>query len=70
MRAGNNDVGGRLLEFGGAEYMVRGRGYARSTEDIGKIALARNQSGIPIRIEDIGDVTLGPDLRRGVADLN
>ncbi len=70
VRAGNNDVGGRLVEFTGAEYMVRGRGYARSTEDIGKIVLAKNENGVPIRIQDVGEVTLGPDIRRGVADLN
>jgi Cu(I)/Ag(I) efflux system membrane protein CusA/SilA len=70
VRAGNNDVGGRLLEFSGAEYMVRGRGYAQSTGDIGKIVLAKSASGVPILISDVGDVTLGPDIRRGVADWN
>ncbi len=70
VRAGNNDVGGRLVEFSGAEYMVRGRGYARSTDDIGKIALARSPDGVPIRVRDVGTVTLGPDLRRGIADLD
>jgi Cu(I)/Ag(I) efflux system membrane protein CusA/SilA len=70
VRAGNNDVGGRLVEFTGAEYMVRGRGYAKSTEDLGKIVLARSPSGVPIRVKDVGDVTLGPDLRRGIADWN
>ena len=70
VRSGNNDVGGRLVEFSGAEYMVRGRGYAQSTDDIGKIVLAKNQSGIPVRISDVGNVTLGPDIRRGVADWN
>ncbi|MCL5744246.1 MAG: CusA/CzcA family heavy metal efflux RND transporter [Acidobacteria bacterium] len=70
VRSGNNDVGGRLVEFGGAEYMVRGRGYAKSTADIGKIVLARNESGVPVRVQDVGSVTLGPDIRRGVADLN
>ncbi len=70
VRAGNNDVGGRLVEFSGAEYMVRGRGYAQSTGDIGKIVLAKNAGGVPILISDVGDVTLGPDIRRGVADWN
>jgi Cu(I)/Ag(I) efflux system membrane protein CusA/SilA len=70
VRSGNNDVGGRLVEFSGAEYMVRGRGYAQSTDDIGKIVLAKNQSGVPVRISDVGNVTLGPDIRRGVADWN
>jgi len=70
VRSGNNDVGGRLVEFTGAEYMVRGRGYAQSTDDIGKIVLANNPSGVPILISDVGSVTLGPDIRRGVADWN
>jgi copper/silver efflux system protein len=70
VRAGNNDVGGRLLEFSGAEYMVRGRGYAQSTADIGGIVLMKNQSGAPVRVRDVGEVELGPDLRRGVADWN
>ena len=70
VRSGNNDVGGRLVEFTGAEYMVRGRGYAQSTGDLGKIVLAKSPSGVPIRISDVGEVTLGPDIRRGVADWN
>jgi Cu(I)/Ag(I) efflux system membrane protein CusA/SilA len=70
VRSGNNDVGGRLVEFSGAEYMVRGRGYAQSTGDIGKIVLAKTPGGVPIKISDVGEVTLGPDIRRGVADWN
>jgi Cu(I)/Ag(I) efflux system membrane protein CusA/SilA len=70
VRSGNNDVGGRLLEFTGAEYMVRGRGYAQSTDALAIIVVAKSASGVPIRIADVGDVTLGPDIRRGVADWN
>ncbi len=70
VRAGNNDVGGRLIEMAGAEYMVRGRGYAQSTEDLGNIVLATNDAGVPVRVKDVGEVTLGPDIRRGVADLD
>jgi Cu(I)/Ag(I) efflux system membrane protein CusA/SilA len=70
VRKGNNDVGGRLVEFSGAEYMVRGRGYARSVDQIGDIVLATNQGGVPIRVRDLGNVVLGPDMRRGVADWN
>ncbi len=70
VRAGNNDVGGRLVEFSGAEYMVRGRGYAQSTSDIGDIVVAASQNHVPIRVRDLGQVVLGPDLRRGVADLD
>ncbi|MBC8018420.1 MAG: efflux RND transporter permease subunit [Verrucomicrobia bacterium] len=71
VRAGNSETGGRLVEFGGTEYMVRGRGYARSAEDFGNIVVSVNEgSGSPIRVRDLGNVTIGPDLRRGVADLD
>jgi Cu(I)/Ag(I) efflux system membrane protein CusA/SilA len=70
VRDGNSDVGGRLLEFGGTEYMVRGRGYAKSIEDIEEIALGASDTGTPICIKDIGQVAMGPELRRGVADLD
>ncbi len=70
VRQGNNDVGGRLVEFSGAEYMVRGRGYARSEDDIGNIVLTSSANGVPVRVRDVGNVVLGPDLRRGVADWN
>jgi len=70
IRQGNNDVGGRLVEFSGAEYMVRGRGYAKSVNDVGNIVLASSPSGVPIRVWDVGNVVLGPDIRRGIADWN
>ncbi|MFY9345030.1 MAG: efflux RND transporter permease subunit [Planctomycetota bacterium] len=70
IRMGNNDVGGRLLEFAGAEYMVRGRGYARSVGDIGKIVVDRDPNGTPILVEHLGRVVLGPDIRRGLGDLD
>ncbi|MBI3991614.1 MAG: efflux RND transporter permease subunit, partial [Candidatus Omnitrophica bacterium] len=71
IRKGNNDVGGRLLEFSGAEYMVRGRGYARSVKDIENIVVGvEHKTGTPILIKNIGNVVLGPDIRRGVADLD
>ncbi|MDD5237964.1 MAG: CusA/CzcA family heavy metal efflux RND transporter, partial [Candidatus Omnitrophica bacterium] len=70
IRKGNNDVGGRLLEFSGAEYMVRGRGYAKSVKDIENIVVAADKNGIPILVKNIAKVSLGPDIRRGVADLD
>jgi Cu(I)/Ag(I) efflux system membrane protein CusA/SilA len=70
VRSGNTESSGRLLEFGGTEYMVRGRGYARSIEDFANIPLSVTESGSQIRIKDVGQVGLGPDLRRGVADLD
>ncbi len=70
IRDGNNDVGGRLVEFSGTEYMVRGRGYAKSVKDIENIALGNDTSGTPILVKNIARVTLGPEIRRGVADLD
>jgi len=70
VRASNNDTGGRLIEMAGAEYMIRGRGYARSTRDLEEVVLRLSDNGVPVRVRDVGRVTLGPDLRRGVADLN
>jgi len=70
VRGSNSDAGGRLVELSGAEYMVRGRGYARSVEDIASISVGASDNGVPIRVRDLGSVTLGPDLRRGVADLD
>jgi Cu(I)/Ag(I) efflux system membrane protein CusA/SilA len=69
VRGGNSETGARLLEFGGAEYMIRGRGYVKSLEDIEDIVLS-NERGTPIRIKDVGEVVLGPDIRRGAADLD
>lgn len=71
IREGNNDVGGRLVEFSGREYMVRGRGYVKSLKDIENIVVGTNEaSGTPILVKNLGQVVLGPDLRRGVAELD
>jgi Cu(I)/Ag(I) efflux system membrane protein CusA/SilA len=70
VRASNGDTGGRLIEMAGAEYMIRGRGYARSKADLEGVVLRVSANGVPVRVRDVGRVTLGPDLRRGVADLN
>jgi copper/silver efflux system protein len=70
VRQGNNEVGGRLVEFSGTEYMIRGRGYVKSVEDIGQIVVGNSPNGVPVRINEVADVTLGPDIRRGVADWN
>ena len=69
VRGGNSETGARLLEFGGAEYMIRGRGYIKSLSDIEQIVLA-NQDGTAICIKDVGEVVLGPDIRRGAADMD
>lgn len=70
VRGSNIEVGGRLIEFGGTEYMVRGRGYAQSAQDFESIVLKASETGTPIRVKDVGHVTLGPDIRRGISDLD
>ena len=70
VRQGNNDVGGRLVEMAGAEYMVRGRGYAKSMDDIGQIVVDVGPNGVPVLIRDVARVTVGPEIRRGVVDLD
>ncbi len=70
IRDGNNDVGGRLVEFTGKEYMVRGRGYAKSIKDIESIVVKNDMSGTPVLIRNVAQVALGPEIRRGVADLD
>ncbi|MCX7752355.1 MAG: CusA/CzcA family heavy metal efflux RND transporter [Blastocatellia bacterium] len=71
IRQGNNDVGGRLIEFSGREYMVRGRGYIRSLRDVENLVVGINpETGTPILVKHLGTVTLGPDIRRGVAELD
>ena len=70
IKASNNDVEGRLLEFAGREYMVRGRGYLTSADDIAEISLGADARGTPIRVADVAEVRLGPDIRRGVAELD
>jgi copper/silver efflux system protein len=70
VRQGNVEVGGRLIEFGGTEYTIRGRGYARSIQDFENIVLTASDNGTPICIKDIGQVSLGPDIRRGIVDLD
>jgi Cu(I)/Ag(I) efflux system membrane protein CusA/SilA len=70
VRRGNTESGGRLIEFGGTEYNIRGRGYARSIGDFKDIVVSATPNGTPIRIKDLGEVSLGPDIRRGVAEFD
>jgi Cu(I)/Ag(I) efflux system membrane protein CusA/SilA len=69
VRASTNEVGGRLLELGGAEYMVRGLGYFKSLQDLANIPVGTH-NGVPVLVSDLGTVAFGPDIRRGVADWN
>ncbi|MCH8245406.1 MAG: efflux RND transporter permease subunit [Bacteroidetes bacterium] len=66
----NNDVGGRLIEMGETEFMVRGLGYIKSIEDINNVPVGVDRNGTPILIKNIADVHLGPELRRGLVDWN
>ncbi|MDE3118614.1 MAG: efflux RND transporter permease subunit [Nitrospirota bacterium] len=70
IRQSNNDVGGRVVEFSGIEYVVRGRGYIKKPEDIEEIAVGVNENGTPILLRDVATVKLGPDMRRGLVELD
>jgi copper/silver efflux system protein len=71
VRRANGEVGGRLLEIAGTEYMVRGRGYVRSVDDIANaVVTADARTGTPVLVKQLATVTLGPEIRRGVADLD
>ena len=67
VRGSTNEVGGRLLEMGGAEYMIRGLGYLRSLNDLETVPVA-TKNGTPVLVRDLGTVTFGPDIREGVAE--
>ncbi len=67
VRGSTNEVGGRLLEMGGAEYMIRGLGYLRSLSDLETVPVA-TKNGTPVLVRDLGTVTFGPDIREGVAE--
>jgi Cu(I)/Ag(I) efflux system membrane protein CusA/SilA len=70
IRMSNNDVGGRVVEFSGIEYMIRGRGYIKSVADIEKVAVGVNPNGTPVLLRDVATVRLGPDMRRGLVELD
>lgn len=70
IQRGNQEAGGSVIEMGEAEYMVRATGYLTSIADLQKIPLGMNDNGTPVRLEDIADIRKGPQLRRGIAELN
>jgi copper/silver efflux system protein len=70
VRNANVESGGRLIEFSGREYMVRGHGYVKSETDLEQIALKTNGMGTPILLRDVARIERGPEIRRGVADLD
>ncbi len=70
VRASNNDVGGRVIELAGHENIVRGRGYVRSKKDLEDIGVRTSDNGTPVFVRQLGEVKIGPDMRRGLADLD
>ncbi len=70
VRDSNNDVGGRVIEMASTEFMLRGRGYIQSLEDIEQIGLGTDGNGTPVLLRNVANVHLGPDMRRGIAELD
>ena len=70
IRKSNKDVEGRVLEFSGIEYMVRGRGYIKTLDDLKNIPVGTGGAGTPISLRDIANIQLGPEIRRGLAELD
>ncbi len=70
IRSSNNDVGGRVIEVAGTEHMIRGRGHVAAISDLETIALGSNEEGTPVYLRDVATVEIGPDMRRGVAELD
>ena len=70
IQQGNQETGGSVIEMGEAEYMVRATGYIHGIEDLAAIPLGVNQQGTPVLLEDVADIRIGPQMRRGIADLD
>ncbi len=70
VRGANQDVGARTVEVAGSDYAIRGLGYFRGVDDIAKVGVGAGKDGRPVRVGDIARVTIGPDLRLGIAELN
>ncbi len=70
VRESNQEVGGQSLELAGHEYVIRGRGYVESVEDLRRVPLRVGANGAPVYLEDVAEVRLGPDTRRGLAELD
>lgn len=70
IKRGNQEIGASVIEMAEAEYMVRTTGYLKNTTDIGNIPLGTNVNGVPLLLKDIADIGTGPQMRRGIAELN
>jgi len=70
VRASNQDTGGRLLDLAGHEYVIRGRGYVTSVEDLRRIPLRVSERGAPVTVADVGEVVIGAAMQRGLVELD
>ena len=70
IKRGNQEIGASVVEMAEAEYMVRATGYIKNEEDLGNIPLGVNQNGTPLLLKDVADIGTGPQMRRGIAELN
>jgi Cu(I)/Ag(I) efflux system membrane protein CusA/SilA len=70
VRRSNQDVGGQVIEIAGHEHVIRGRGYVAALGDLERIPLKRGPTGVPVLVKDVADVAIGPDIRRGLAELD
>jgi len=70
VRESNEDTGGRSVELAGHEYMIRGRGYVQQLEDLRRVPLRVSETGTPVYLEDVATVQFGPDMRRGLVELD
>src|SRR5450755_4122675 len=70
VQKGNQETGGSVLELGEAEYMVRASGYLKSLDDFRQIPLMTSDAGVPVRLSDVARIQIGPEMRRGIAELN
>lgn len=70
IKRGNQEIGASVVEMAEAEYMVRATGYIQNEEDLGNIPLGVNQKGTPLLLKDVAEIGIGPQMRRGIAELN
>ena len=70
LQRSNREAGGSVIELGEAEYMIRARGYLKSLDDIRNVVLRSSEAGVPVLLGDVARVQLGPEMRRGIAELN
>ena len=70
IRAGNQEVGGSVVEMAEAEYMVRATGYVKRIEDLERIPVMATKAGTPVLLRDVAEVRIGPEMRRGIGELD